>query len=93
MAEIPLFEWVAGFAGMPLLYLLTGVLNRILSLAAGIVRRKLSRNATLPNPRVLRPPFRLLLLALAIRWLVQKVGAAIALPSQTYIWQPISQTN
>jgi hypothetical protein len=34
--EIPLFEWLAIFVGMPLLYLLTGVLNRILSLAAGI---------------------------------------------------------
>jgi MscS family membrane protein len=73
VAEIPLFEWVAIFVGMPLLYLLTGVLNRILSLAAGIVRRKLSRNAALPNPWVLRPPFRLLLLAIIIRWLVSKV--------------------
>jgi MscS family membrane protein len=73
VAEIPLFEWVAVFVGMPLLYLLTGVLNRILSLAAGTARRKLSRNAALPNPRVLRPPFRLLLLALAIRWLVSTI--------------------
>jgi MscS family membrane protein len=73
VAEIPLFEWVAIFVGMPLIYLLTGVLDRILSLAAGIVRRKLSRNAALPNPRVLRPPFRLLLLALAIRWAVSTV--------------------
>jgi MscS family membrane protein len=73
VAEIPLFEWLAVFVGMPLLYLLTGVLNRVLSLAAGIVRRKLSRNAALPNPRILRPPFRLLLVALAIRWLTSKV--------------------
>jgi len=73
VAEIPLFEWVAVFVGMPLLYLLTGVLNRILSLAAGVVRRKLSRNAALPNPRVLRPPFRLLLVALVIRRLVSTV--------------------
>ena len=70
--QIPLFEWVAVFVGMPFLYLLTGQLNRILSLAAGIVRRRLSRNPALPNPRVLRPPFRLLLLALTIRWLVSK---------------------
>ena len=73
VADIPLFESVAVFVGMPFLYLLTGVLNRILSLAAGIVLRRLSRNPALPNPRVLRPPFRLLLLALAIRWLVSKV--------------------
>jgi MscS family membrane protein len=58
---------------MPLLYLLTGVLNRILSLAAGVMRRQLSRNAALPTPRILPPPIRLLILAFAIRWLVSKV--------------------
>ena len=73
VAEIPLFEWVAVFLGMPLLYLLTGVLNRILSLAAGLLRRKLGKNAGLPNPQVLRPPIRLLLLSLVIRWLISKV--------------------
>ena len=71
-AEIPLFEWVAFFVGMPLLYLLTGVLDRLLSLAVGIMRRQLRRNDSLPNPRVLRPPFQLLLLALVIRWLISK---------------------
>lgn len=72
VAEIPLFEWVAFFVGMPLLYLLTGVLDRLLSLAVGIMRRQLRRNDALPNPRILRPPFRLLLLALVIRWLISK---------------------
>lgn len=71
VAEVPLYELVALFVGMPILYLLTGVLNRILSLDAGVLR--LSRNAALPNPRILPPPIRLLLLALAIRWLVSKI--------------------
>ena len=69
VAEIPLYELVAIFLGMPLLYWLTGVLNLVVSLAAGVLRRRLRRNADLPNPQVLRPPFRLLLLALVIRWL------------------------
>ncbi|HWI70290.1 MAG TPA: mechanosensitive ion channel family protein, partial [Nitrospiraceae bacterium] len=73
VADIPIFEWVALFVGMPFLYLLTGLLNRILSLAVGIVLRRLTRNPALTNPRILRPPFRLLLLALTIRWLVSKV--------------------
>jgi MscS family membrane protein len=73
IAEIPLFELVALFVGMPLLYFLTGGLNRILSLAAGVLWRQLSRNAALPNPRILPPPIRLLLLALAIRWLASRV--------------------
>jgi MscS family membrane protein len=70
---IPLFELVALFVGMPLLYLLTGVLNRILNLGVGSLRRQLRRNSSVPNPQILRPPTRLLLLALAIRWLASKV--------------------
>ncbi len=77
VAEIPLFEWVAVFVGLPFLYLLTGVLNRILGLGVGIVLRRLRRNPALTNPRVLRPPFRLLLLAFTIRWLVSTVPLPI----------------
>jgi MscS family membrane protein len=72
VANIPIFEWLALFVGMPLLYILTGVLNRVLGLAAGALRRRLRRNADLQNPRILRPPIRLVLVALAIRWLISK---------------------
>jgi MscS family membrane protein len=72
VAEIPLFELVALFVGMPLLYWLTGLLNRILSLAAGALRRRFRRNDTLANPQVFRPPIRLLLLAFIIRRLMSK---------------------
>jgi MscS family membrane protein len=70
VADIPLFELVALFIGMPLLYWLTGLLNRLLSMAAGALRRRLRREADLPNPQILRPPIRLLLLAFIIRWLI-----------------------
>lgn len=73
VAEIPLYEFVAVLVGMPLLYWLTGVLNLVVSLAVGVLRRRLRGNTELPNPQVLRPPFRLLLLALAIRWLISTV--------------------
>jgi MscS family membrane protein len=73
VAEVPLYELVALFVGMPILYLLTGLLNSILGVAVGVLRRQLSRNATLPNPRILPSPVRLLLLALAIRWLVSTI--------------------
>jgi MscS family membrane protein len=72
VASVPIFEWLALFVGMPLLYLLTGILSRILGLAAGVLRRRLRRNADLQNPRILRPPIRLLLVALAIRWLISR---------------------
>ena len=72
VADIPLFELVALFVGMPFLYWLTGLLNRILSMAAGALRRQLRQNAALANPQVARPPIRLLFLALIIRWLVSR---------------------
>ena len=74
VAAIPLFEWLAVFVGMPVLYLLTGLLNRIISLGVGTLRRRLRRNVDLQNPQVLPPPIRLLLLAIAIRWLLSRVG-------------------
>jgi MscS family membrane protein len=73
VADIPIFEWLAVFVGMPFLYLLTGVLNRISSLAAGALRRRLGGNTKVRNPQILPPPIRLLLLALVIRWLVSKI--------------------
>jgi MscS family membrane protein len=73
VAGIPLFELVALFVGMPLLYFLTGVLSRILSLVAGVLRRRLTRNSACPNPRILSPPIRLLILAIVIRWLVSQI--------------------
>ena len=74
LASVPLFEWVTIFLGMPFLYLLTGVLNRFLSLGVGACQRHLLHNPNLPNPRILSPPIRLLLLALTIYWLLSRVG-------------------
>lgn len=73
-ANIPLFEWLALFLGMPLLYLLTALLGRLLGLVTGHMRRRLRRDAALPNPNLLPKPVRLLLLAFTIRWLLSRVG-------------------
>ena len=72
IATIPLFQWLAFFLGMPLVYWLTGILNRILSVAAGSLRRRWQRNSELKNPHLLVPPVRLLLLTLAIFWMLPK---------------------
>jgi MscS family membrane protein len=74
VAKVPLFEWLALFVGMPFLYLLTGLLDRLVGLVLGILRRYLRRRKDLQNPRVLLPPFRLLLLAVVIRWLLTRIG-------------------
>lgn len=74
LAAIPLFEWLALFVGMPLLYLLTGVLNRVLSWSVGAFRRRLRHDTSLDNPQLLRVPARLLLVAFTIYLLVKNIG-------------------
>ena len=73
-ASFPLFEWIAVFLGMPFVYLLTGIFNRLLGWGIGAARRHLLRNPSLENPRILSPPIRLLLLALTIYSLLSRVG-------------------
>jgi MscS family membrane protein len=73
LAAIPLFEWLALLA-TPVLYLLTGLLSRLVGLGVGACRRHLLRNASLKNPKIWPPPIRLLLVALFIHWLLSRVG-------------------
>jgi len=73
IVQIPLFEWLAVLVGMPLLYLFTVLLNRLVSPLAGVVRRRLRKNADLSDPELLPNPVRLLIVALMIRWAMSKV--------------------
>lgn len=70
---IPLFQYLAFFVGMPFLYWLMGVLNQVVSSAAGSLLRRLRHNPSLKNPQLLVPPIRLLLLTFTIFWLLPKV--------------------
>ena len=72
IADIPLFEWLAVFFGMPLLYLSITLASRLLSPLAGSIRRRVFKNAYLPNPELLPIPVRLVLMALIIGWTVPK---------------------
>jgi MscS family membrane protein len=73
-AGIALFEWLAVFVGLPLFYLLTALIDRLLRRPAGLLRRRLYRKPDLPNPEILPQPIRLLLAAFVIRWLLTKLG-------------------
>jgi MscS family membrane protein len=73
-AGVPLFEWLAVLVGMPLVYFLTVLLNRLLSRLIGLLRRRLYRKPELPNPECLPTPVRLLLLALVVQWITSKVS-------------------
>jgi MscS family membrane protein len=70
---IRLVEWLAVLLGLPVFYLLTRLLSRILTPLMGLLWRRLFKQSDLFRRDFLPPPARLLLLALAIRWLVYRV--------------------
>jgi MscS family membrane protein len=74
IVRIPLFEWLAVFVGVPLVYYLTVLLNRLLSRLIGVVRRNLYRKPDLRNPEILPQPVRLLFLAFVIYSITSRVG-------------------
>jgi MscS family membrane protein len=67
---IRLFEWIAALLGLPFFYLLTVVLNKILTPLVSALWRRLASQSDRLDAGVLPTPVRLLVLALAIRWLL-----------------------
>ena len=65
---IRLFEWIIVILGVPFFYLLTLLLNRILTPLIRLVWKKFAPQSDLFDRNVLPRPVRLLILALAIRW-------------------------
>src|SRR3954454_17731870 len=76
VATIPLFEWLAVLC-VPFLYLLTGLLGRLIGWAVGACSRYFFRSTGPSNPRFLPPPIRLLLVALSVYWLMSTVGLSL----------------
>jgi MscS family membrane protein len=72
IANIPLFGWFSVFIGLPSIYLLTGLLDQLLSRIAGQLRRRLRGKPDLPNPKVLLGPIRLLVVVFVIRVMLSR---------------------
>jgi len=77
IAGIALFEWLVVFVGLPLFYMLAVLTNRLLSPVVGQLRRRVTHHPDLPDPVVLPRPARLLVIAIAIRWLLTRVGLSL----------------
>jgi len=71
---VPIFQWLALFVGLPLLYVATGLMGRILSWSIGESRRRITRNPNIKNPQLMRIPLRLLLVALGIYLVTKSVS-------------------
>jgi MscS family membrane protein len=100
VAQISLFEWLVLLTGLPLLFAGLVLLSRMLSRAAGRLRRRVRKNAALPNPDPLPKPVWLLALAGMIHWLLSKVslpllsrqfwpGIATLLIIVAFVWMAI----
>jgi len=68
-----LFDWLAVLLGLPLLYLLMVLLNRLLSPAIAMAWRGMSGRSGLTGRDLLPTPARLILLAIAVHWLASVV--------------------
>ena len=75
-AGVPLYEWLAVFLGLPLLYISLAIVNRLAAALVGGLARYVSRKRDLPNPGLLPAPARLLIVALTIRW----ISSLVSLP-------------
>ena len=73
---IPAYEWLFVFVGLPLIYVLTGLLNRLLMPALGWILARFWRRTQAPK-QVLPQPIRLLFVAASIRWLLSEVGLSL----------------
>ena len=73
IARIALIHWLAFFVGLPLLHFLGMRLDRVFSRFAGRLLRHVRKKADLPDPDVLSMPVRLLLLAVIIRWALNRI--------------------
>ena len=78
LVRIPLFHWLAIFAGMPFYFYCMALLNRFLSPLVGGLRRRLSGMPGPPNFEVLPMPVRLLLLAFIIHWTISRISLPLA---------------
>ena len=75
--QIPLFEWIFVLVGMPVIYLLTGLVDKLLSPLAVYIWHRFRRKPDLRHAQVLHRPVRLLILAIAIRWLVGNLSLSL----------------
>ncbi len=87
IARIPLIHWLAVLVGLPLFYLVTVVLNRLLGPLAGRWRRTLRGNPSLPDPKVPPVSLQVLISAGTIRWILAKSGMSLI---ERQVWSTVA---
>lgn len=81
LAGVPVFEWIAILTGLPLLYFLIGLLNRLLTPAAKAFSRRAFMRSGFRATNALPTPARVLLFSVIARWLSSALPLSL-LPRQ-----------
>ena len=79
VSGIPLFEWLALLVGLPAIYVITGLLNRLLRPLVRLSWKRVLRNPNPFNRDPMPPPARLLLLAIGTHWLLSVLPLSLLL--------------
>jgi len=77
IAEIPLFHWLFAFVGIPVIYALTSLLDKLINPLAERVWRTLRPQPNRVQFHILPKPVRLLLLVLVIRWVFAHLSPSL----------------
>jgi MscS family membrane protein len=79
LAGVPVFEWLAIFCGLPLLYFVISLLNRLLTPLAKVVSRQVFKESAFLARNALPTPARLLLFSIIARWLASALPLSLLL--------------
>ena len=77
IAQIPLFQWLFVLVGIPAIYVLTGLLDSLISPLANRMWQRLRGQPALKPIHVVPIPVRLLLLTLVIRWMIANLNLSL----------------
>ena len=77
IAQIPLVQWLLVLLGMPFVYVLTGLLDRLLSPVAARAWRRIRGQPAPTRLHFVPQPVRLLLLVLVIRWMMVSLNLSL----------------
>jgi MscS family membrane protein len=84
---VKVYTWLTLFVGLPALYLVLSLLNKLSGAIAGWAVRKIGRKQTGPKLTVLPAPLRLLVVAFALQWLLVRLSLPLL---SRQLWRSLS---
>ena len=84
---VKVYTWLTLFVGLPALYVVLSLLNKMVRILAGWAIRKIRRKQTAPKLTILPAPLRLLVVAFALHWLLLRLNLPLL---SRQLWRSLS---